>query len=347
MLETPHQQLSLFSLSAQVVPDFAEYDRILVAFSGGKDSIACFLTLLEHNVPKEKIELHHHLVDGRTEKASENLFDWPCTEDYCRKFAKNFEVPIYFSWLDGGFKGEILRTNEPKAKTFFETPSGEVKSGGGRGEPTTRRMFPAKQNDLTKRWCSPYLKIDVLSLLIRNQSRFTNSKTLVLVGERAAESQRRAKYKEFEPHRTDTRDSRIKGSRRQVDVWRAVHKLTDSQVWEKIKTASILPHPAYRMGWGRLSCRACIFGSPNQWASNFSLAPLQTGQIHQLEQELDFTIDNNLSIAELAERGTAYPGITEELTELAMSTRYSSPIVVPERDWEMPAGAWGEMNGPG
>ena len=28
----------------------------------------------------------------------------------------------------------------------------------------------------------------------------------------------------------------------------------------------ILPAPAYRLGWSRLSCIACIFGSPNQWA---------------------------------------------------------------------------------
>ena len=256
-------------------------------------------------------------------------------------------MPIYYSWLEGGFKGEILRTDAPKARTLFETPSGAVESAGGKGTPSTRRMFPAKQNDLKKRWCSPYLKIDVLSVLIRNQDRFTNSKTLVLVGERASESKRRATYREFEPHRTDTRNSRIKGSRRQVDVWRAVHKLSDNEVWEKIKDASILPHPAYRMGWGRLSCRACIFGSPNQWASNFSLAPLETGQIHRLEQELEFTIDNQLSIAEMAARGRPYPGITEELSKLAMSTHYTEPIIIPASDWQMPAGASGEMNGPG
>ena len=92
MLETHPQQLSLFAPPAQVVPKFEDYEKILVAFSGGKDSIACLLTLIEHGVPRGKIELHHHLVDGRenTKGAVTNLFDWPCTEDYCRKFASNF-----------------------------------------------------------------------------------------------------------------------------------------------------------------------------------------------------------------------------------------------------------------
>lgn len=37
-----------------------DYDLIIVLFSGGKDSLACYLKLLEMGVPKEKIELWHH-----------------------------------------------------------------------------------------------------------------------------------------------------------------------------------------------------------------------------------------------------------------------------------------------
>lgn len=36
----------------------------IVAFSGGKDSVAMVLHLLEIGVPKESIHLHHHDVDG-------------------------------------------------------------------------------------------------------------------------------------------------------------------------------------------------------------------------------------------------------------------------------------------
>lgn len=34
-----------------------EYDKIIILFSGGKDSLACVLDLLERGVPREKIEL--------------------------------------------------------------------------------------------------------------------------------------------------------------------------------------------------------------------------------------------------------------------------------------------------
>ena len=45
-------------------PDLKSYDRIVVAFSGGKDSVACLLTLLEGGVPPERIDVYHHDVDG-------------------------------------------------------------------------------------------------------------------------------------------------------------------------------------------------------------------------------------------------------------------------------------------
>lgn len=60
------------------------YDRVCIAFSGGKDSLALLLHVLELGVPREKIELHHHLVDGRE---GSTLMDWPITESYCEAIA--------------------------------------------------------------------------------------------------------------------------------------------------------------------------------------------------------------------------------------------------------------------
>lgn len=44
---------------------FVSYDKYIVSFSGGKDSTATFLYLLEHGVPVERIELWHQEIDGR------------------------------------------------------------------------------------------------------------------------------------------------------------------------------------------------------------------------------------------------------------------------------------------
>lgn len=61
-----------------------EYDLIVVLISGGKDSIACFYKLLEMGVPKEKIELWHHDIDGGHPV---RRMDWKCTQNYMKALA--------------------------------------------------------------------------------------------------------------------------------------------------------------------------------------------------------------------------------------------------------------------
>ena len=44
--------------------------KVIIAFSGGKDSVAMVLyTLFELKIPKERIELWHHDIDGHGEDA--------------------------------------------------------------------------------------------------------------------------------------------------------------------------------------------------------------------------------------------------------------------------------------
>ena len=196
---------------------FQSYDSIISTFSGGKDSIAQTLTIIESGAPLEKIELWHHLIDGR--EGSE-FMDWPCTEGYCRAFAQAIGVPLYASWKKGGFEGELLRKNKPTATNYFETPSA-LQSSGGCGPNGTRERFPQVSADLSVRWCSAYLKIDVAAAALRNQDRFLGKRVLFLTGERASESPGRAKYRPFEPHRTDLRHG--KHYQRHVDHLRPIH----------------------------------------------------------------------------------------------------------------------------
>jgi 3'-phosphoadenosine 5'-phosphosulfate sulfotransferase (PAPS reductase)/FAD synthetase len=334
-------QLSLkLNTTTEAQLNIKGYDRYLVAFSRGKDSIASLLALLDAGVERSKIELHHHLVDGRE---GSDLFDWPVTEDYCRKFAQAMGIPIYFSWLEGGLEREMLRANQAKAATIYETPDTPEpqRIGGNSGKLGTRRKFPAMVADLRTRWCSSYGKIDVLAGLIRAQPRFHHSRTLVITGERAQESASRAKYQVFEPHRTDSR-GRLG---RQIDHWRPVHRWSEKQVWGKLQEAKINPHPAYKLGFGRLSCARCIFSSPNQWVTNMEIAPKPTGRMVEYEQEFGHTIDERQSIGEKAGKGEVYRAIAQypKLVEIAIGREYSEPIFVEK--WEMPSGAFGEGNG--
>ena len=317
--------------------DLEDYDFIIVAFSGGKDSTACFLHLLDCGVKPEKIELWHHLIDGAP--GSEPFMDWPITEDYCRQFAKEFNVPIYFSWRDGGFERELLKENDRVASVSWENPDGTIgNSGGKRGKIDTRRMFPQVSADLRVRWCSSVLKIDVMSAAINNQERFKGKKNLVVTGERAEESKSRSNYNTFENHRCH-------GKLRTVHHWRPIHDWTEKQVWEIMEKHKVMAHPAYWLGWGRLSCITCIFGNANQWASAAHLYPEMVEKIAKYEEEFGFTINRKKSVRELVEKGRPYEGAH---IKVAADERWSEekPLIRSRGGWTLPSGAYGESDGP-
>lgn len=322
-------------------PNLAGYDHILVAFSGGKDSLACLLSLVERGADMSKVELWHHDIDGRE---GSDLMDWVVTRDYCKKVAAAFNLPIYFSWLQGGFEREMNRNQQRKAATSWENPDGTVGSSGGeRGKLSTRQKFPQVSADLSVRWCSAYLKIDVMDAAIAGQDRFLGKRVLVLTGERAAESAGRAKYLEFEPHRKDSRD----GARvvRHIDHWRPVHKYSTEQVWALIAKYRINPHPAYRAGFGRVSCQFCIFGNSNQCASARAISPERFAKVAAYETQFGVTIHRNETIEARANKGTPYPASQADI-EACRSHEFNEPIILPEGAWKMPAGAFAESCGP-
>ncbi len=320
----------------------SSYDRTVIAFSGGKDSLACVLWAIDAGCPS--IELWHHNVDA----PGENFIDWPVTTAYCRAVAEALGLPIYFSGLTGGFKGALLKENAKKAPTWFELPGGGLgHAGGTRGNVSTRRRWPAQSASLTTRYCSSELKIDVMAMGINGQDRFKNSRTLVITGERAEESANRATYKTFEPHRTDCRHN--PKYNKHVDHLRPIHGWLEPAVWATIQAHGIALHPGYYLGFGRLSCLGCIFASANQWATVRHMAPSMFDAIAALEDELNHTINSKrvkkevvkISVREMADAGTVYPEVLANpgLVALAMSETYDQPVKVSPETWATPAGA--------
>lgn len=108
--------------------EYQNYDKIIVFFSGGKDSVACVLELIDMGVPLNKIELHHHSIDG---KEGGLFMDWACTEAYCQAFADALGLKIYFSWKVGGFEAELLRDEVSTNAIAFENENKEIILSGG------------------------------------------------------------------------------------------------------------------------------------------------------------------------------------------------------------------------
>lgn len=330
--------------------DLHSYDHYIVATSGGKDSFACLAYLILNNVPRSKIELWHHCIDGKQgANGTRSFFDWPVTEDYTKRLGETFGIPVFYSWKRGGFHRELFRENSRTAPTHFECPDPEDNDniiecslGGLRGKLSTRLKFPQVSGNLLHRWCSSALKIDVCTMALNNQKRFLNKRTLVLSGERAEESPMRAKYKEFEKDRADNRNG--KRINRHVDRLRPVHSWKVQKIWDAMREFKIVPHPCYRLGWGRLSCISCIFGSSSQWASLASFHPDLIDEIAEYEKRFSLTIDRKLSVWEKIERGMVYPGMDPDIIKLGMGSTYNSEIRT--TNWQLPSGAFGENAGP-
>jgi len=362
------------------------YDHIIVSFSGGKDSVACVLHLLELGVPPERIELWHQAVDGRPHHDT-RMWDWPCTESYCEAFAHAFGLKLLYQWKERGFIGEMLRRDVPTAPTTFQLPDGREMTTGGEGSPGTRLTYPAMSADLSTRWCSAYLKIDVAKKVFTNDPRFDGQRTIILTGERRQESGNRARYADA----TDYGSTRS----RIVHQWRAVLPWFEQDVWEIMERFRVRPHPAYFLGWSRVSCLPCIFGNPDQWATVKVVAPKVFDRMATLEDKFyaasqqipshPWSIENQRrryekreakrqaedpagyepqpfkakafdgylrageSLREAAERGTSY--VTPDMEpwlQLGMSEDYPLELIrlAPDEPWVLPEGANGHSGGP-
>lgn len=329
-------------INAEIAKDFniRSYDFYLVAFSGGKDSLASVLSLLEQGVDPKKIELWHHDIDGREGQVADFKADWTCTPDYCRKVAEALGFPIYFSWRIGGFEGELLKENDKTKGVRFETPTGVQESGGKNSVIGTRRLFPQVSANLQTRWCSGLLKIDVGRSAISGQKRFNDRRILFVTGERTEEGGDRSNYPTFEYHGTHRPGN---SKNRTVHHYRPVLNWDEEAVWAIIEKNLINPHPCYRLGWHRCSCETCIFGNCDQWASLKSVNPKKFEIVAGLEDSFEKTIDRSKarrSLRTWADEGAAYKSRDTAAREAASKTTFDEPVILPEGTWTLPVGAF-------
>ncbi len=378
-----------------------EYDKIIVLFSGGKDSAAAYLELLRFGVPKEKIELWHHDIDGHHPT---RRMDWPVTQNYIRSFAEAEGVRLRVSWRRNGFWGEVyrlgaswqieyedgseikscrlsdrqIRSMELREKVLNEIERQELVAMG------SRMKFPAKTGDLARRWCSAYLKIDVVDTVIRDLEELKN------IGERnkfpaksgchqgrwcsgSLKAQvESGLYSNIERLRENVKILVVSGERREessgrakyneieihrtnattkahrlVHQWRLVIDYTEREVWDILKRYRITPHPCYSAGWNRCSCMMCIFSLPKHWAGIRELFPEQYAEVVADEKRLGFTLDNKKTLDEYTGDAASCVAWDNEKAIQQLKTGEFSKNDIYTENWQYPVGAFqGVAGGP-
>ena len=346
------------------------YDLVIVLISGGKDSIACYYKLLELGVPKSKIEFWHHDIDGGHPSRT---MDWRCTANYIRSFAEAEQIPLRVSWRKNGFFGELYRIGASELIEYVDPETGEIyqcppskkymecqklkvaaisEMENKLAEFGYRMKFPMKSGDLSRRWCSAYLKIMVADTVLRNMNSVAANltktrmdiKLLIVSGERRGESVGRSKYNEIEIHRTNA----VSKHHRTVHQWRPVIDYSERDIWEVRKRHKVNPHPCYRAGWNRCSCAMCIFSTPQLFAGIRELYPKEYALLCQDEKVLGFTLDNHCDLETYigSADSCVYHGDKEAIQSL-LTGEFPVESVYVNGKWKYPAGAFhGAAGGP-
>ena len=346
------------------------YDLVIVLISGGKDSIACYYKLLELGVPKSKIEFWHHDIDGGHPSRT---MDWRCTANYIRSFAEAEQIPLRVSWRKNGFFGELYRIGASELIEYVDPETGEIyqcppskkymecqklkvaaisEMENKLAEFGYRMKFPMKSGDLSRRWCSAYLKIMVADTVLRNMNSVAANltktrkdiKLLIVSGERRGESVGRSKYNEIEIHRTNA----VSKHHRTVHQWRPVIDYSEKDIWEVLKRHKVNPHPCYRAGWNRCSCAMCIFSTPRLFAGIRELYPKEYALLCQDEKVLGFTLDNHCDLETYigSADSCVYHGDKEAIQSL-LTGEFPVESVYVNGKWKYPAGAFhGAAGGP-
>jgi len=277
-----------------------------------------------------------------------NVFDWPCSTAYCIALAEHFGLPIRFQWRAGGILGGILRTNAPPGARYVEMGDYGTDAGAELASPPvnvnalgTRQMFPQVSSDLTVRWCSSYVKIEVGDAGITADPRFDDANVLLITGERRDEGGNRRKYPTVEEQATTTQT-------RRVDHYRPVLDCTEAQVWEVLRTYGIVPHPCYHLGFSRCSCATCIFLTKDEWSTIADVMPLQFEAIARLEELTGKTISRKGgTVRDQARDYRSFAPAGSAWRQIAMNAGpYTAPIYVDPSEWVYPRGAFQHGHGP-
>lgn len=261
------------------VPNFWDYDLLLVNTSGGKDSQVMLDFLVaeadRQGYPRARLVAVHADL-GRVE--------WEGTrelaEDQVNRYGLRFEVI-------SRPQGDLLDQIEDRGK------------------------FPSN----SARYCTSDHKTGqvskVMTALVREIHQAEGStarqvRILNCLGLRAEESPVRAKKPSFEF------EARASNGRRHVDRWLPIHAMTEWEVWARIEKTGVPHHPAYDAGMPRLSCSFCVLASKSALVLAAQLRPDLAAEYARVEAAIGHDFRQDLPMREIIREAQEGQAVTIE-----------------------------------
>jgi 3'-phosphoadenosine 5'-phosphosulfate sulfotransferase (PAPS reductase)/FAD synthetase len=239
----------------------------VVNHSGGKDSQAMLIRLLDLVPRKQLVVIHASLGD----------VEWPGALDLARKQADEASLPFIVA---------------KAVKTFFEMVERRFAIRPGPNSP----CWPSAAN----RQCTSDLKRGPVEREVRRYAREHGFSVIVsCMGIRAAESSGRAKQLPFR------RNERGSVAGREWFEWLPIHELATADVFRMIAEAGQEPHYAYKLGNQRLSCMFCIMGSRNDLANAAKHNPDLFARYVEIERRTGYTMHQSRKSLEELVGGSA------------------------------------------
>lgn len=260
----------LFDLPEADPGPLSSFDWIVVNSSGGKDSQAMLDLVCERaeaeGVLSRVVVVHCDL--GRVE--------WRGTLNIARRQAECYKVAKFITVKRRA--GDLLEQIEHRGK-FPDAARRYCTSDHKRAQ--VHRVF----THLVKVFQAPFL------------GKTRQCRILNCLGMRAEESPKRSKMLAMEP------DKEASNGKREVVRWLPLHRWSEAQVWERLRScrSKDLIHYAYKLGMPRVSCCFCIFAPREALLIAGRHNPELLAEYVRVEEKIGHKFRQNLTMAEVQE----------------------------------------------
>lgn len=234
------------------IQDLINKGALFVAnHSGGKDSQATLIALINQGVPLEQLLVVH---------ASLGAMEWPGALEKAQEHALAHGLPFIVAKAAKSLFDMVERRHANRP----EVPS-----------------WPSSSS----RQCTSDLKRDPIAREVGRYAKEHGFNVVVnCLGLRAKESTGRAKKPVF------SKSDRFTTRTRTWFEYLPIHALSTEQVFASIAAAGLKPHFAYMLGNERLSCVFCIMSSQNDLQVGKRNNPELFNQYVALEQKTGYTM---------------------------------------------------------